>query len=42
MTTLLAIVIVVWLGVRIVRLFRQLWRLVSAEISPRIGIVAAA
>jgi hypothetical protein len=42
MTTLFVIVAVVWLGVRMVRLLRQLWRVVSAEISSRIGVVAPA
>jgi hypothetical protein len=42
MTTILAIVIVCWLGVRVVRLLGQVWRLVRAEIFPRIGAIAPA
>lgn len=42
MTTLIVIAIIWWVAVRTVRLLGQLWRLAHAEISPRIGDVAAA
>jgi hypothetical protein len=42
MTTLLVIAILWWVAVRIVQLAAKLWRRADAEISPRIGVVAAA
>ena len=42
MTTLLVIVIIWLVAVRIVHLLGQLWRLVDAAGSARIGVVAAA
>ena len=42
MTTLLVMVIIWWVAVRIVHLIGQLWRLVDATGSARIGVAAAA
>lgn len=42
MITLMIITVVIWTLIRIVQLVTLLWRIVDAEISPRVGTVAAA